>query len=136
MSKYFVFFLMLFVSVGTLSAKKKLTLKEAISIALQKNTTLIKSSNNLESTKAGIKNSYGKLLPNFSVSGSWNWSRTIDKGGTQIDFFGNEQTLPATQLDSRNYSVRAGAMLLFSMDCRTMLIYQKVKIPLKRQNIL
>ncbi len=108
MSKYFVFFLMLFVSVGTLSAKKKLTLKEAISIALQKNTTLIKSSNNLESTKAGIKNSYGKLLPNFSVSGSWNWSRTIDKGGTQIDFFGNEQTLPATQLDSRNYSVRAG----------------------------
>lgn len=108
MNKHLAFLLVLFLLVGSISAQKKLTLKEAISIALQKNTSLLKSRNNLTSSKASIKNAYGKLLPTFGVSGSWGWSRTTDKGGTQLDFFGNEQTLPATELDLRNYSIRAG----------------------------
>lgn len=108
MKKYFVFVLVLFLSVVTIFAQKKLTLKEAINIALQKNTTLIKTSNSLKSSKAAIKSAYGRLLPNLNVSGSWNWSRTSDKGGTQIDFFGNQATLPASEIDTRNYSVRAG----------------------------
>jgi len=108
MKKYFIFVLILFLSAGTIFAQKKLTLKEAINIALQKNTTLIKTSNSLKSSKAAIKSAYGRLLPNLSVSGSWNWSRINDKGGTQIDFLGNEKILPASQVDTRNYSLRAG----------------------------
>ena len=108
MNKHLALLLVLLLSVGTISAQKKLTLKQAISIALQKNTSLLKSRNNLTSSKASIKNAYGKLLPTFGVSGSWGWSRTTDKGGRQLDFFGNEQTLPSTKLDLRNYSLRAG----------------------------
>jgi len=108
MKKYFVFVLVLLLSAGTIFAQKKLTLKEAINIALQKNTTLIKTSNSLKSSKAAIKSAYGRLLPNLNVSGSWGWSRISDKGGTQIDFLGNQTTLPASQVDTRNYSVRAG----------------------------
>ncbi len=91
-----------------LHAQQTLTLEEAIKIALQRNSSLIKSKNNLKGSKANIKSAYGQLLPNLSASGSWNWNRTNDDGGTQLDFFGNPVNIPASQIDSRNYSVRAG----------------------------
>ncbi len=108
MKKYSFFVLVMFLSLGTIFSQNKLTLEKAISIALQKNTNLIKSNNNLESTKAAIKNAYGRLLPNLSATSSWNWSRTSDKGGTQIDFFGNVVTLPPSEVDARNYFLRLG----------------------------
>ncbi len=90
------------------NAQKKLTLDEAISIALQRNSSLIKAKNNLKGSEASVKSAFGDLLPNLSVSGSWNWNRTIDDGGNQLDFFGNEIFIPSSKIDTRNYNIRAG----------------------------
>ena len=90
-------------------AQQKLTLSDAITIALHQNTNLIKSQNNLQLNSSAIKSAYGNLLPNLSLNGSWNWQRITDKGGeTQIDYFGRETTLPASEIDARSYSLSAG----------------------------
>jgi outer membrane protein len=93
---------------SSLFAQKKLTLEEAISIALQRNTSLIKSKNNLSATEAQLKSAYGDLLPNLGASGSWDWSRIDDDGGTQVDFLGNLIETPASTTESRSYSVGIG----------------------------
>lgn len=99
-------FLLLLVS--TLNAQKNITLQEAITIALNQNTNLVKSQNLLGSQEANVKSAYGNFLPNLNVSGSWSWQRISDDGSTQINFFGEQQTTPATQVDSRGYSLSAG----------------------------
>ena len=86
--------------------QKTLTLDEAINIALQKNSTLQKSINTLETYESGLLASYGSLLPSIAASGTWNWSRT--EGGTTLI-----QGIPieAPTRDTRNYNVGAGANL-------------------------
>lgn len=100
---------------STSFAQKKLTLDESISIALNSNTSLVKSQNNLITQEASIKTAYGDLIPTLGISGSWGWSRTNDDGGTQLDFFGREQVIPESQIDSRSYSLSAsGNVTLFN----------------------
>jgi outer membrane protein len=90
-------------------AQKKLSLNDAVTIALHQNTSLIKSENNLQTNESAIKSAYGNLLPNLNINGSWNWQRISDKGGeTQTDYFGRETVLPSSEIDSRNYSLSAG----------------------------
>jgi outer membrane protein len=90
-------------------AQEQVSLNDAIIIALHQNTSLIKYQNNLATNSSAIKSAYGNLLPNLNVSASWNWQRISDKGGeTQTDFFGRETILPASEIDSRNYSLSAG----------------------------
>ena len=90
-------------------AQQRLTLNDAITIALHQNTSLIKSQNNLQINSSAVKSAYGNLLPNLNVNGSWNWQRITDKGGeTQIDYFGRETTLPPSELDTRSCSLSAG----------------------------
>ena len=86
--------------------QKTLTLDEAINIALQKNSTLQKSINTLETYESGLLASYGSLLPSIAASGTWSWSRT--EGGTTLI-----QGIPieAPTRDTRNYNVGAGANL-------------------------
>jgi outer membrane protein len=86
--------------------QKTLTLDEAINIALQKNSTLQKSINTLETYESGLLASYGSLLPSIGASGTWNWSRT--EGGTTLI-----QGIPieAPTRDTRNYNVGAGVNL-------------------------
>jgi len=89
-------------------AQKKLTLQEAISIALQRNTTLIKSKNSLSTNEAQLKNAYGELLPTLGAQAGFSWTRTNDKGGEQV-FYGGiaVPTLPSNK-DSRSYNVGIG----------------------------
>jgi outer membrane protein len=92
-----------------------LTLDEAISIALQKNTDLIKSTNNLLSKKASVKNAYGDFLPNLNASASWHWNKIKDEGGEQLDYLGNIVVTPPSEEDSRNYSLGvSGSWTLFN----------------------
>lgn len=56
-------------------AQKKLGLKEAINIALDRNTTLMKSTNSLQSSEANVKNAIGNFLPSVSANGSWRYSK-------------------------------------------------------------
>ena len=107
MKKIFAF-VFSFLFVMTIHAQNKLTLDKAISIALQRNSNLIKAKNNLRGSESQLKSAYGNLFPNLSVSGSWGWNRISDDGGKQIDFFGRPTVIPPSQVDSRNYRVSAG----------------------------
>ncbi|RJP64159.1 MAG: TolC family protein [Ignavibacteriales bacterium] len=105
------YFLSILLIVGlsiNLSAQKKLTLDDAIKIGLQKNTVLQKGINSLEGNESSVKSAYGGLLPSFSAGGSFNWSRSEEKGNTSI-FFGIPITTPAQTSESRSYSVNASA---------------------------
>lgn len=105
MKRILVIFLSLLIA-APIAAQKKLTLQEAVSIALQKNTALIKTSNNIESARAQVKSAYGNLLPNLNVSTSWGWTRTDGKSVLLNEF--NQPTEISNTSQSRSYSVRAG----------------------------
>jgi outer membrane protein len=107
-----LYFSLILIVIFTLSAyaQRTLTLDEAIKIALQKNTVLQKGMNNLESNHSNVKSAYGGLLPSLGAGGSWNWTRSIQKGGGGTSSFnGYILQNPAQTVDSRNYNVNAGA---------------------------
>jgi hypothetical protein len=54
MRKFLSLFLTLILSIS-LNAQKKLTLDDAVSIALQRNSNLIKTSNNIDINKLNLK---------------------------------------------------------------------------------
>ena len=92
-----------------LNAQEKITLRQAITIALHQNTSVIKSANNLEISNAAVKNAYGNFLPNLNFSSGWNWQRVSNsKGATVVNYFGEAQTLGPTETDSRSYSMSLG----------------------------
>jgi outer membrane protein len=96
-------------------AQKKLTLQEAISIALQRNTALIKLKNNLTSSESQLKNAYGVLIPSLGAQSGWSWQRIDDNGGVQRDFLGNPITFPPSIVENRSYNVGiGGSVTLFN----------------------
>lgn len=102
-----LFFTLNFYSINY--AQKELSLDDAITVALHHNTSLLQSQNNLKMNNSAVKSAYGNLLPNLNLNGSWNWQRITDKGGeTQINYFGGEETLPASEIDTRSYALSAG----------------------------
>ena len=90
--------------------QNELSLKEAISIALHKNTQLLKTSNELQSYESGVKASYGNFLPSLGASGSFNWTRnevearTVSYGGFVLD-------QPATTNETRDYRAGVGTQI-------------------------
>ncbi|MBS3944148.1 MAG: TolC family protein [Melioribacter sp.] len=95
--------------------QKLLTLQEAVSIALQKNTSLIKVKNILESSEIQLKSAYGDLIPTLGANASWSFQRINDAGSVQRDFLGNEVATPASQIDNRSYSAGiGGSVTLFN----------------------
>src|SRR3989339_449601 len=44
----------------------------------------------------------------ITLSSGFNWQRTSSTGSTVLDFFGNPQTLGASETDSRNYNMSLG----------------------------
>lgn len=90
------------------NAQEKITLSNAITTALNQNTSVIKSTNSLETSAASLKNAYGNLLPTLNLNSGWNWQRTSSSGSTVLDFFGNPQNLGATETDSRNFNLSVG----------------------------
>lgn len=68
----------LFFFIGTLitiSAQKKLTLEEAVSIALQNNTSLIKTKNSLTYSESNVTSAYGNLFPSVSAGAGIGWNK-------------------------------------------------------------
>jgi len=109
--KFFKILLLVFIMTGvfTINAQEKITLRQAIIIALHQNTSVIKSVNNLETSNAAVKNAYGNFLPNLNFSSGWNWQRVSNsKGATVVNYFGEAQTLGPTETDSRSYSMSLG----------------------------
>ena len=86
-------------------AQKKLTLQEAITIALNHNTNAVINANNLKTSEANVKSAYGNLIPSLNMGANWGWQRISDNGGeTQLNYFGEPQIIPPSRTDSRNYS--------------------------------
>ncbi len=107
MKKYLAL-LMLVMFSGSVLAQTKITLDEAIKIALQRNSNLIKSENSLEGNKAGVKSAYGDLLPDLKVGGTYNWRRNTSEVDV-LDNTGNPtgKTEDVTA-ESRSHSLSAG----------------------------
>lgn len=81
-----------------ITAQKKLGLKEAISIALNKNTTLLKTTNSLQSSESNVKTAVGNFLPSIGANAGWQYTKTEnDVNGFTL------------RSDSRSYSAGIGA---------------------------
>jgi outer membrane protein len=92
---------------NSLFAEKKLTLDEAVSIALQRNSNLIKTSNSIEINRSQVKSAYGDLLPDFGLTGRWGWSKYDDERNSQI-IQGQEFQTGTVSNEFRTYSLSAG----------------------------
>lgn len=84
-------------------SQEKLTLENAIGIALHKNSTLLISESQIEGYESGVMAAYGNFLPSLGLNASYDWSRTeVDEAGT-ILINGIPIPQSATRI-SRNYT--------------------------------
>lgn len=98
-----------FISGTTSSAQEKISLSQAITVALNQNTSIIKGVNSLRTNDATVKNAYGNLIPTLNFNSGWNWQRSSNSQGTTVvNFFGEPQNLGPSQTDTRNYSMSLG----------------------------
>ncbi len=111
MNRMWIFILSLILT-SSMFSQQTLTLEEAISIALQRNSNLIKGQNSLAIDKSNIKSAYGNLLPNLGVTGSWSWERVVDAGGEQLSYLGETVETKASETDTRSYSLSAGGSVV------------------------
>lgn len=93
-------------------AQTDLSLEEAIKIALQRNSALVKSKNLLVGNEASVTSAYGNLIPSLGIQSNWGWRRIEDVGGTQIDNIGNPYEAPPTNVETRDYSLGAGGSVI------------------------
>ncbi len=60
-------------------AQQKLSIRDAVVKALNNNTSILKSANNLDVSKEAIKTANANLLPTVGISGGYNWQKTEGK---------------------------------------------------------
>jgi outer membrane protein len=85
-------------------AQDELTLDKAIGIALHKNSTLLKSSNQIEGYESSVQAAYGNFLPTLGLNASWDWSKSDTKGIGTVNINGVPVPIISTTETSRNYS--------------------------------
>lgn len=88
----------------------KLTLDEAIKIALQKNTTLKTAENNLNISESNVTEAYGNFLPTLSANGGWSWNKQQQAGGSQ-NVGGYTLVIPPSTSQTRNYNAGVNTSL-------------------------
>jgi outer membrane protein len=109
MKRFNIYILLITVIISsiTVSAQKKLSLQEAISMALNQNTSIKKSVNSLDATNEAVKNAYGALIPTLGVNGGFDWSHSNYTSKAASDLTGIPNT-PAFSGDSRSWSLSIG----------------------------
>jgi outer membrane protein len=102
-------FLLLTIIISTISvnAQRKFSLGEAISAALNQNTSVKKSVNSLEATNEGIKAAYGALIPTLGINGGFDWAHSNYNSKAASNLTGIPNT-PAFSGDSRSWSLSVG----------------------------
>ncbi len=80
--------------------QEKLTLEKSISIALHKNSTLLKSTNAIDRFESGLQAAYGNFLPTLGLNASWDWSESNVEGDGIVFVNG----VPVERLASTNTS--------------------------------
>ncbi len=98
----FKFFLLIFLIGGLSLAQTKITLKDAIQIALQKNTFLGQAENNILSQQSGVSAAYGNFLPSLSGFASWSWDRNEQAGSVRY-LNGIPFNIPKITSETRSY---------------------------------
>jgi outer membrane protein len=88
---------------GSSFGQEKLTLDEAINIALHKNSTLLISSSQIEGYESGVQAAWGNFLPTLGLSAGWDWSRSDVKGVGTVVINGIPVPRVSTTSTSRNY---------------------------------
>ncbi len=83
--------------------QKQINLDEAIRIAFQRNTSLEKGKNNINTYEAGVKSAWGNFLPSLNANGGFGWTRSDQKGTTR-NLGGFVIDVPATVSESRSYN--------------------------------
>ncbi|MDP4117156.1 MAG: TolC family protein, partial [Bacteroidota bacterium] len=99
--------LIIFVPLINISAQRKLSLNEVISITLNQNLNVKKSANNLNVTSKAIKQAYGALIPTLGVNGGFDWSHTSYSSNALSNLTG-ARTNNSLSTESRNWSLSAG----------------------------
>ena len=89
----------------TILPQEKLTLDDAIGIALHKNSTFLKSASQIKGFESGVQAAYGNFLPTLDASARWQW-RKSDVQGFGVDPI-TGQIIDLSQ-QSRSYSLGLG----------------------------
>jgi outer membrane protein len=79
MRSFIIIFLTILIS-STIIPQEKMTLENAIGIALHKNSTLLKSSSQIDGFKSGVQAAYGNFLPTLDASARWQWRKSDIQG--------------------------------------------------------
>lgn len=96
-----IFFIVMSYSL-TLNSQVKISLNDALSLALKNNTVLNQAGNNILTQESSVKSAYGNLLPSLSAQGSWSWERNEQAGSTRF-FNGIPFFIPPSTNESRSY---------------------------------
>lgn len=122
--KFFFFSILLLLNVNIYS-QSRLTLNEAIKIALQKNSGLLSNENNLLKSESNLTVAYGNFLPNLNASGSWSWNKNKGEG---------------YEADSRSWSVGINSSIVlfdglsnFANLSRSQNNYEAVKLAIEQK---
>lgn len=102
--RYYILILFITILTSNIIPQEKLTLENAIGIALHKNSTLLKSESQIKGYESGLQTAYGNFLPTLSAGANWSWSKT-DRKGAYID--ANGQVVDGSQ-QLRSYSLGLG----------------------------
>jgi outer membrane protein len=87
----------------TILPQEKLTLENAIGIALHKNSTLLKSSNQIDRFESGVQAAWGNFLPTLGLNAAWDWSESKDEEGGLVFIGGIPVEREASTSTLRNY---------------------------------
>jgi outer membrane protein len=90
--------------------QKKLSLDEAIKIALQKNTTLKTAENNIQVSESNLRVAYGNFLPSISANGGFSWTKGQQASGSQ-NIGGFSIAVPPSKYEYRSYNAGVNGQL-------------------------
>jgi outer membrane protein len=109
MKKSIIYLSILIITVFSMNmfAQKKLSLSEAISIAVKQNSNVKKSLNNLDVTIEAIKPAWGALIPTLGLNGAVNWSNTNYNSTAASNYTGIPNS-GSFSSENRNWSLSAG----------------------------
>jgi|ERR1017187_5664599 outer membrane protein len=108
--KYYILFLIILIPGIKTLAQKRISLNEAISIALNQNSSIKKSVYNLDATNEAIKTAYGALIPTLGINGSFGWQRTNYNSTALTNLIGSPTTATAKD-ESRDWLLSIGGNL-------------------------
>lgn len=108
MQRFFPTLLLILIISFSSFAQEELTLEEAITIALNRNSVLNQNKNTLETYESSLLAAYGNFLPTINASGSWDWQRSQTAGST-FNIGGAIIPVPPSTTETRSYGANVNA---------------------------